>query len=140
MAAIGVGLVLPGDVGGGAVDRLEHGGPGAGGVQVAARGEPDPPGYRAAEVGEDVAEEVVGDDHVVLLGRLHEVDARGVDVVVGGGDSGVVGRHLVERALPEVAGEGEHVGLVHEREVLAGPRSRPGRTRSARSARRRGGC
>ena len=52
-------------------------------------------------------------------GRLHEVDAGGVDVVVGGGDVGVLGGDLVEGALPEVAGEGQHVGLVHEREVLA---------------------
>ena len=117
----GVGLVLPGDVGRRAVDRLEHGRTGAGGVQVGARGEPDPPGYRAAEVGEDVAEEVVGDDHVVLLGRLHEVDAGGVDVVVGGGDVGVLGGDLVEGALPEVAGEGHDVRLVHEGEVLARP-------------------
>ena len=52
-------------------------------------------------------------------GRLHEVDAGGVDVVVGRGDVGVLGGDLVERALPQVAGEGQHVGLVHQREVLA---------------------
>ena len=40
-------------------------------------------------------------------------------MVVGGGDVGVLGGDLVERALPEVAGEGQHVGLVHQREVLA---------------------
>ena len=40
-------------------------------------------------------------------------------MVVGGGDVGVLGGDLVERALPQVAGEGEHVGLVHQREVLA---------------------
>jgi hypothetical protein len=114
-----VGLALPGDVRRGAVDGLEHGGPGAVGVQVGARGEPDPPRYGAAQVGEDVAEEVVGDDHVVLLRRLHEVDARGVDVVVGGGDVRVLGRDLVEGPLPQVTGEGEHVRLVHQREVLA---------------------
>ena len=34
-------------------------------------------------------------------------------------DVGVLGGDLVERALPEVAGEREHVRLVHEREVLA---------------------
>src|SRR5690606_18687773 len=115
----GVGLLLAGDVGGRAVHRLEHRRAGAGGDQVAGGGEPDPPGYRAAEVGEDVAEEVVGDDHVVLLGRLHEVDAGRVDVVVGGGDVGVLGGHLFEGALPEVAGEGEDVGLVDQGEVLA---------------------
>ena len=39
-------------------------------------------------------------------------------------DVGVLERHRVEGALPEVAREREHVGLVHEREVLA--RTRPG--------------
>ena len=38
-----------------------------------------------------------------------------------GGDVGVLGGDLVERALPEVAGEREHVGLVHQREVPARP-------------------
>ena len=32
---------------------------------------------------------------------------------------GILGGDLVERALPQVAGEGEHVGLVHQRDVLA---------------------
>ena len=41
-------------------------------------------------------------------------------MVVAVVDVGVLGRDLVERALPQVAGEGEHVRLVHEREVLAG--------------------
>ena len=45
---------------------------------------------------------------------------RRVDVVVGGGDVGELGGDLVERALPQVAGEREHVGLVDQREVLAG--------------------
>ena len=106
------------------MDRLEQRRPGARRVEVGRRGSPDPAGDRATEVGDDVAEHVVGDDHVVATRVLHEVDARGVDVVVHGGDVGVLERHLVERALPEVAGEREHVGLVHEREVLA--RTRPG--------------
>ena len=85
---------------------------------------PDAAGDRATEIGEDVAEEVVGHDHVVALGPLHEVDARRVDVVVARGDVRVLGRHLVERALPEVAGEREDVRLVHQREVPARPRLR----------------
>ena len=38
--------------------------------------------------------------------------------------SGYSSGDVVERALPEVAGEREHVGLVHEREVLALARRR----------------
>src|SRR5690606_6655960 len=64
----GVGLALPGDVGGAAVDRLEHARRGALGVDVAARGQADAAGDGGAEVGDDVAEEVVGDDHVEPLG------------------------------------------------------------------------
>ena len=40
-------------------------------------------------------------------------------MVVRGVDVRELDRDLVERALPEVAGEREHVGLVHERDVLA---------------------
>src|SRR5690606_13128118 len=80
---------------------------------------PDAPGHGTTEVGEDVAEEVVGDDHVVAPRVVHEVDAGGVDVVVAGADVGVVGGHLVEGALPQVAGVGQHVGLVHQGGVLA---------------------
>ena len=36
-------------------------------------------------------------------------------------DRRILGGHLVEGALPQVAGEGQHVGLVHQREVAAGP-------------------
>ena len=38
--------------------------------------------------------------------------------------SGIVGSDDVERALPQVAGEREHVGLVHQGEVLAAAAAR----------------
>ncbi len=82
IAARGSACAGAGDVGRRAVHRLEQRRPGAGRVQVGRGGAADPAGDRAAEVGEDVAEQVVGDDHVVAAGILHEVDARGVDVVV----------------------------------------------------------
>src|SRR5690349_19989037 len=43
---------------------LEHAGYRPAHVQITARGQPDPAGDRGAEVGEDVAEQVVTDDHV----------------------------------------------------------------------------
>ena len=101
------------------MDRLEHRRAGAGRVEVAGGGEPDAAGDRPAEVGEDVTEQVVRDDHVVALRVGHEVDAGGVDVVVGRADVGVLGSDMVERALPQVAGEGQHVRLVDHRQVLA---------------------
>ena len=120
----GIGRAGARDVGRRAVDRLEQRRARPGRVEVRRGGPPDPAGDGAAEVGEDVAEEVVGDDHVVPAGVLHEVDARGVDVVVAGRDVGVLGGDLVEGALPEIAGEREHVRLVHEREVTGGRRDR----------------
>ena len=42
-------------------------GPVRSGLRLPDEAEPDPARYRAAEVGEDVAEEVVGHDDVVLL-------------------------------------------------------------------------
>src|SRR6476661_8822824 len=65
-------------------------------------------------VGEDVAEQVVGDDHVVAARILDEVDAGGVDVLVARRDVAVFGRDVVEGALPEVARERQDVRLVHQ--------------------------
>ena len=50
---------------------------------------------------------------------LHEIDARSIDMVVRGSDVRVFACHEIERALPQIAGEREHVCLVHERHVLA---------------------
>ena len=99
--------------------RLEHRRSAAGGVQVRRGGLADAAADRPAQVGEDVAEQVVGDDHVVAVGGVHEVDAGGVDVVVGGAEAGVLGGDLLERPVPEVTGVGHHVGLVHQRDVPA---------------------
>ena len=119
-----VGRAGAGDVVGGAVHRLEQRRAGAGRVQVGRGGEADPAGDGAGEVGEDVAEEVVGDDDVVARGPLDQVDAGRVDVVVVTAHPGVLGGHLVDGPLPQVAGEGEDVGLVHEGEVMPGSRLR----------------
>ena len=86
-----VGLALAGDVGRRAVHRLEHRRVGAAHVEVAARGEADAAGDRGRQVGDDVAEQVVGDDHVVAAGVGDQVDRRRVDVVVGGRDVGELG-------------------------------------------------
>ena len=115
----GDGVCLAGtdDVRRRAMDRLEH--RHAIRVQVGGGSQADTAGHRTTEVGEDVAEQVVGDDHVVTLGVLHEVDAGGVDMVVRRLDLGVLGSDFVEGAFPEIAREGEDVGLVHEGDVLA---------------------
>ena len=58
------------------------------GVDVAAGREADAAGDRRTDVGEDVAEQVVGDDDVEALGLRDEEHRRGVDVLVVGRDVG----------------------------------------------------
>src|SRR5690606_385155 len=115
-----VGLALAGDVRGRAVHGREHGGERTRRVDVPAGGDADAAGDGRGEVGDDVAEEVVGDDDVEA-GRVgDEVDRRGVDVDVVGGDVGVLLGHPAEDVGPQVAREGQHVVLVDQRQLLAG--------------------
>ena len=116
-----VGHLLAGDVGGGAVHRLEHAREGAVRVDVAGCREADAAADRRGEIGEDVAEQVVGDDDVEPAGVRHHEDRRGVHVQVVDGDVRVFGRDPVDGALPERAGVDQHVGLVHEGELLRRP-------------------
>ena len=96
-------------------------GVGAVGVDVAAGREADAAGDGRGDVGDDVAEQVVGDDDVEAP-RVGDQEDRGrVDVLVGRLDLGELGADLVDGAAPQVAGVGEHVVLVDEREVLARP-------------------
>lgn len=97
-----VGLALPRDVGGRAVDRLEHRRERARRVDVAGGGQADAAGDGGGEVGEDVTEEVVGDDDVEALRLGDEEDRRGVDVQIVGADLRILGGDLVEGVLPEV--------------------------------------
>ncbi len=117
----GIGLLLARDVGRRSVHGLEHRGERAVGVDVPRSGETDASGDGAGQVGEDVAEEVVGDDHVEAARVRDQEDRRRVDVQVVYGDVGVLGCHRVHDALPHPARVHEHVRLVHERELLAAP-------------------
>src|SRR5699024_5424370 len=88
----GVGLVLAGNVRGGAVDGLVH-------AKVAlcqgGRGQhADGAGDLAGLVGEDVPEDVAGDDDVKLPGVAHQLHGGVVHVEVVQGDLGVVLGHL----------------------------------------------
>ena len=92
---------------------LEHGRPCAVGIEVGRSCSADAAGDRAAEVGQDVAEEVVGDDHIVALRVFHEIYAGRIGMVVDGFQIAVFGDDFVECALPEVACEVQHIRLVH---------------------------
>ena len=94
-------------------------GRGAVGVDVAGGREADAAGDGGGEVGDDVAEEVVGDDHVEARRVGGHEDHRRVDVHVVGGDVGELRGDLLEQPPPDRAGVDQHVGLVDQRELLA---------------------
>src|ERR1019366_2834788 len=89
------------------------------GIDVAAGGDAEAALNDGGKVGDDVAEEILGDDHVVVLGLLDEPHGAGVDVVIVLLDLGIefVAEFLVH-ADPQIAGVGEHVALVHEGQHL----------------------
>ena len=97
---------------------FEHGGVLARGVEVARRAQADATGHGPGLVGEDVAEQVVGDDDVEARGVGDHVDGGGVDVAVVDGHIRVLLPHLVDDAAPHVAGVDQHVVLVDQGEVL----------------------
>ena len=50
---------------------------------------------------------------------LDEINASGIHMVVGNTNLWKLGRHRIERALPQVAGKREHVRFVHQRHMFA---------------------
>ena len=119
-----VGRSGPGDVRSGAVHRLEHARVGAGDVQIGRCGQPDAAGDRGGQVGQDVAEQVVGHDDVETARVGDQVDHRGVDVRVRDRDLGELHRDLFDDPAPQLAGVHQHIGLVHQRQVPARPAGR----------------
>ncbi len=81
-------------------------------MQIAGGGEPEAALQRGAEVGDDVAEQVVGHDHVELRRRLHHQERERVDVEVPCLDAGVLRRDLAEDALPQRVPLRHRVALV----------------------------
>src|SRR5437588_3732218 len=75
--------------------------------------------HGCGQVGDDVTEQVVGNDHVEAPRIGDHEDGGGVDVLVSDLDVGVVLPYLGHDSRPELAGERQHVGLVHQRQVLA---------------------
>ena len=79
---------------------------------------------RGAEIGDDVAEHVVGDDHVEALGLADQLHRQGVDEEVAGLDLRILGGHLVEAPLPEIVAVAHDVRLVGHADLARLVRSR----------------
>jgi hypothetical protein len=113
-----VGDALAGDVGRRAVHGLEDG---RVGPDVGARRHAEPADEAGHEVGQDVAEEVGGDDDIEAPRVEHELHRARIDDHRLHLDAALVAAlvHLLGR-LEEDAGERLHdVGLVHHRDLLA---------------------
>src|SRR5690348_13626358 len=82
-----------------AMYRLEQSGPTR--VQVRARGESETADQTGTEVGQDIAIEVVGDDHLKPLGRAHHLHGERIDVPVFRFDPGELGGDPFEGLLPD---------------------------------------
>jgi len=80
---------------------------------------PRPPTEGRAEVGEDVAVEVFGEDDVVLVGVEDELHAGVVDDVLDVGDVGELRGDFLTAAEEEAVGELHDVGLVDGVDLLA---------------------
>jgi hypothetical protein len=75
----------------------------------------EPTLQRPADVGDDVAEQVVGDDHLELSRVLHEQHCQRVDVEMRRLDLRIVGAHFLEHPLPQRVTVGHRVALVGHR-------------------------
>ena len=118
-----IGDALTGDIRCATVHGLEHRGIGPGGIDISARGQANSAAHRRGQVGDDVAEQVVGDDHVKTPRVGDQEDGGSIDVLICHLHIGVVLSDLGHDARPQLPGEGQHVGLVHQRQMLATPPS-----------------
>src|SRR5690554_263346 len=76
----------------------------------------DGAGEHRGLVGEDIAEHVIGDYHIDLLGCAHQLHRGVVHIHVRQLDIRVVPSHLFHHLTPQLAG-GEHVNLVHRAQL-----------------------
>ena len=113
--AEGVRLAGSGDVGSAAVHGfVEIDRSADGGRRKHAERASDDAGF----VGEDVSEEVLGEDHVEVPGDVHDVHRHGVDELVFEGNVGIVLGDLGDGGAPEL-GDLEYVGLVDGSDFFA---------------------
>src|SRR6267143_634555 len=88
-------------------------------MNIPAGGHAQPALQPGGQVGDDVAEHVVGHDYVELARVAHHLGAECVHVHVLGGDLGILFAYFLEYTLPQAPGVGHGVGLVAHEHTLA---------------------
>jgi len=110
------------DIGGRAVDGLVQRFGAAIGIGRTQRGRgqhPQRTRQHRGTIGQDIAEQVVGDDHVELFGRAHQLHRAVVGVHVGQLDIGVVFvMHLLHDFAPQDAAFHD-IGFLHRADFVA---------------------
>jgi hypothetical protein len=89
------------------------------GMNISAGGHAEASLKCCGEVGDDIAEHVVGDDYIEAAGIAHHLQAERVHVHVLGFNLKIFRGDLFEYALPEAAGVGHGVGFVAHQHTLA---------------------
>src|SRR4029078_552330 len=88
-------------------------------------------GERGSDVGEHVAEQIVGDDHVELLGPAHQLHGAGICKLMLEGDVlELAAMQLVDDLVPEHACLHD-IALLHGRDLVAPPAREVERNSSA---------
>src|SRR5258707_8131400 len=72
-----------------------------------------------SQVGDDVAQHVVGHDHVEMPGITHDVGAEGVHVHVLRRDLRILAAYFLEHTLPQSSGVGHGIRLITHEDALA---------------------
>ncbi len=129
-AAIGLAMPLPGDIGRGAMHRLEHRGIAPFRIDIGAGRDAETSRDRATQIGEDVAKEIRADDHIEGFRPQHHAGSHRIDQHRFGLDAGIVERHPGEGFVPERHGVLLGIALGDAGDLLARSRGRPARRRS----------
>jgi len=115
----GVGFALPGDIGGGTVDGFKHRGESPVGIDVSRGRQPDTTGDGPGLVCQNIAKEVIGNDHVETTGISYQENRGGVDVQVIHFYLGVFPRYFLDAATPQVPGVNQDVVFMHVGQFVA---------------------
>jgi len=78
-------------------------------MNVSRSSEAEPALNRGAEICQNVAKQIVADDHVILRRIEHHVHRHRIDVLMIRSDLCISGSDFLENTLPEIAAETLHV-------------------------------
>src|SRR5262249_45069723 len=106
-----VGDAFAGNIGRGAVHRLEHAWVGSLGIDVAAGGQADAAGNDGAQVGKNVAEEIAGHNHIKGFRLADQIHHGCVNQERLGLDIGKIAGNTFEDIVPQDHAPDEGVGL-----------------------------